>query len=366
MQTLFIVAVVCCLGCRAEAEVGAKNIKVSSAELLQTSSFQTLDGESDSDALNNSPRLTVKRQTCQPDSVEQRRLVATAKCDSNYVTAVTTPGFCVLPFFENIGDIRRCGTDRGTLCALYNPSLATIDIVNRAQNVERVCFEDNLLSDTLANCSAECRGALEAFGSDFGCCIRSEPELDAKILTPLLWSQCGVTRPEPCEDTPSLLPGNDISCGFFCGFSHFIGIECRHIGSKLLQIYEDCGDTESANELRQQCGFNQNGRSCGVSLELITTERDTVFSTYNKCYKFLSTRVCTIECRDSLEGLKNRFGCCVNNLNVTSVATDEEIDAFVTSYALWSACGVESPGFCNLPDDVSMYDDLINCNKCHD
>ena len=356
IQAIFIV---CALFWRAGAEL---NHGLTSAD---SSSFEIL-------AEISSQHPIVQRQSCEPDSVEQRRRVAAAQCDTNYVTAVTASE-CDVSFFSNAEDIRRCGTDRGTLCALYSPSLTTTDrdIVDRAQDVQHFCFEEASLSKSLANCSAECRNALEAFGSDFGCCVRSEPQFSqddlAKTLTPLLWSQCGVTLPEPCEDTPLESPAATTSCGFFCGFSVFIGLECRHVGSKLLEIYEDCGDTGSANELRQQCGFNQKGQSCGLSLDFITTQRDTVFSTYNKCYRFLSARECAPECRGALESLKNKFGCCVNNLNTTSaISSQEEIGAFVTSYELWSACDVESPGFCSLADDVSLYDDLIQCELCHD
>ena len=311
----------------------------------------------------------IQRQSCDPNSAEKDRRVAAAKCDADYVTAVVSLS-CNLPF-TSLGDIRRCGTDRGTLCALYDPSLDTTgtqDIEQHAREIERFCFKDNTISETLTNCSSGCRETLETFASEFGCCIHTEPrivEAFSNTLTPLLWSQCGVTRPEPCEDAPNI-PADDSSCSFFCGFSQYIGLECQHIGDKLLQIYEECGDTVSANELRQRCGFNARGRFCGIIPDFTASLTDTIFPVYNKCYNFLSSGQCATACKEALEDLKETYGCCVNNLNSTDQSRQREIGVFVTSYELWSACGVESPGFCSLPADVSVYDDLIQCNTCRD
>ena len=66
-----------------------------------------------------------------------------------------------------------------------------------------------------------------------------------------------------------------------------------------------------------------------------------------------------------LEDIRERYGCCVNNINSTAGAEVEDIGAFVTSHELWSTCGVESPRFCTLPTDVSVYDDVIQCITCY-
>ena len=358
--TAVTVAIVCLVSCGAEVK--------SAGELSQTSSPDD-EGEiaglgslflaEERDPYHHN---IIQRQSCDPNSVEQNRRVAAAKCDTNYVTAIVSSPCNFL--FTSLGDIRRCGTDRGTLCALYDPSLDT-------REIRRLCFVDNTLPETLANCSSKCRKRLETFASEFGCCIHTEPrivEAFSNTLTPLLWSQCGVTRPEPCEDTPNIpeKSTDDPSCSSFCGSSQSFGLECQHIGDKLLQIYEQCGDTVSANELRQRCGFNARGRFCGIIPDFTASLTDTIFPVYNKCYNFLSSGQCATACKEALEDLKETYGCCVNNLNSTSQSRQREIGVFVTSYKLWSACGVESPGFCSLPADLSVYDELIQCNACRD
>ena len=317
------------------------------------------------------PHTVDERQSCEPNSLEQNRRVAAVTCDPEYVAAVTNSGLldCV---FQNpsIDDIRQCGTDRGTLCTFYKPFSPTSseDILDSVREIERDCFEDSTLANTLKNCSSECMTALEEFADRYGCCIHSQNEITGeertRVLTPLLWSQCGVERPEPCENTPRSPANTAASCSFFCAAIKSAVLQCKHIGSELLQIYEDCGDTEWAKELRQTCGFNDKGRSCGFASESLTTQESELFSAFDKCYRYLSASECTPECRGALESLSDSFGCCVNNRNTTAEENRaEEIDSFVTDPALWAACGVQTPDFCDLPADTrSVYEQFIQCD----
>ena len=316
----------------------------------------------------DSPHDLQERQSCGPNSDEQRRRVAVARCDADYISAVADSGLvtCNNPFiFSTIQDIMRCGSDRGTLCALHDPFSATgEDILDRVRDAERLCFEVNSLGDTLANCSNECRAALQVIADDYGCCVHSETEITrgslAKVLTPLLWSQCSVQRPEPCDDAPFTLPTTQQqSCSFLCTLYKNVFLECKHIGNRLLDIYEECGDVESANEIRQRCGLNEMGQFCGTSVEELN-------NVYDTCYRYMSVGVCTRECGDALKGLKNRFGCCLNAANTTTSDgfRTEEIEGFVTDPALWYACAVDTPPFCSIPDDTSVYDKFINCDTC--
>ena len=79
---------------------------------------------------------------------------------------------CLSPF-SSVDDIRRCGTDRGTLCTFYEPE----DILDSVREIERDCFEDSTLADSLKNCSRECMTALAELADRYGCCIHSENEI---------------------------------------------------------------------------------------------------------------------------------------------------------------------------------------------
>ena len=43
---------------------------------------------------------------------------------------------------------------------------------------------------------------------------------------------------------------------------------------------------------------------------------------------------------------------------------DSDIGVLVTRGDLWTACDVSSPGFCSFPSDLSLYDELIECDVC--
>ena len=52
------------------------------------------------------------------------------------------------------------------------------------------------------------------------------------------------------------------------------------------------------------------------------------------------------------------YGCCLNAMNITSDESD--IQHLVTRYDLWTACGVEMPGFCS---DLSMTTSKLLINR---
>ena len=98
----------------------------------------------------------------------------------------------------------------------------------------------------------------------------------------------------------------------------------------------------------------------------LTTQDSELFSAFDKCYRYLSASECTPECRGALESLSDSLGCCVNNPNTTAEENRaEKVDSFVTDPALWAACGVQTPDFCDLPADTrSVYEEFIQCDTC--
>ena len=318
-----------------------------------------------------SQRQVVQRQACVPDSTELQRRIAVLECDADFIAALLDAGLDRCGFLIEDA-IQLCGSDQnGTLCALHSPSFGpNRDIDDVARDIEEQCFRP--LSDTFENCSNQCQILLEEYSYRFGCCIHAEPRVTsddmAKILTPLLWSQCGVTRPDPCDNTP-IIPDrsqtSDQSCSFLCLLVRYSALECKHLASKKIEIYEECSDTVSAREIRQECGFNEKGDYCGT---IGGTELEDAFLVYQKCYGFFTSNECQTGCRAELEALKERLGCCVNNMNSTRYSSTDDVPVLVTGYELWSACGVETPGFCNLPTDTSLYDDymIALCNTCDD
>lgn len=328
-----------------------------------------------------SQHYVVQRQAeCTPDSAELDRRIAATNCDPDYLAALQAAGNnCdyfglrfIFNFFEDL--LGKCATDRnGTLCALHDPDLTKEegdqepDMSEIAEDIEDHCLETQSLSQTLENCSSECRRALEEFSGRFGCCIHTESTITdddtARILAPLLWSKCDVTRPDPCRDTPVLPePLADVTCSYQCAITQYFALQCMYVGSKQLQIYEDCNASsdDSVREIRQTCGFNDRGDYCGIT----SFDREYAFTVYKKCYQFYTTNDCPIECKEAIQEMRDMYGCCVNNRNSTGSNDQGNIEVLVTRYDLWSSCGVETPGLCSIPADLSVYDELTQCNTC--
>ena len=323
--------------------------------------------------------------TCTMDSSELSRRIAVTNCNPDFLAALQTvegndcdyfgSRFLIYFFRQLVGE---CGTDRnGTLCVLHRSSLKDEDqqpslepsVEDLADEILNLCFEVQTLPQTFENCSNDCQQALEQFSGRFGCCIHSMLSITddntAMVLTPQLWTHCGVTRPEPCADIPVLPePREDVTCSHRCAVSQLFALLCKHISSKQLQIYEECGDVESALEIVQSCGFNDKGDHCGIT----AFDRQYILTVYNKCYRFYTSNTCPTECKLALLDMKTTHGCCVNNLNATKPSEENGIEALVTRYDLWATCDVETPGYCSFPSDVSVYDDLTHCStlSCDD
>lgn len=314
------------------------------------------------------------------DPVALERRLASERCSPSLIAElqeIIGRGCGFFGLFGTIEDqLRQCGRDEnGTVCAFHNPStgqdtqgIRSIDAVT--EEVNRRCLEAQSVSETLENCSSDCRRALEEFSSLFGCCIHAgglttgDHDDSRRIFTQLLWSRCGVTRPDPCPDIPTLPKSQTgITCSFQCALTQASALECKHIGSIHLQILEECGarDNSTSLEIQQRCGFNVRGDYCGQIA--FNIPRDYAFTVYNKCYRFYTSSECTEGCKAALEEMVDMYGCCLNVMN-TTVIDENDIEHLVTGYDLWSTCDVETPGFCSFPADLSVYDDLRNCNTC--
>ena len=339
-------------------------------ELVSTATQprKELEMNADAYARANSQHHMIKRQAgCTPESAEQDRRIATANCDPDFVAALLNFGGNTCGFPLQV--IARYGTDSaGTLCELYDPFLTQEsgddrNMLDSARDIITICFQSPSLSETLRNCSSGCRSALEEFADRFGCCIHTEPSITddetGMVLAPYLWSQCGVTLPDPCENAPrtrSLDSSSATGCSFSCAVMQSLALECKYLGNQRLKIYEECGDTESANEVLQDCGFNEKGEFCGALIDTFGIDfRDIAFSVYNKCFRFFSSNECPTECKPALIDLKDTHGCCVNSMNTTSTFRQGDIEVLITRHDLWSACNVETPGLCSLYRQIPQY-----------
>ena len=327
------------------------------------------------------PRKSTSDNTssCSPGSDELIRRLFANQCNAEFIRAVQEAEGRDCDLFWLLNQIEDCGTDRnGTLCILHSPFMRgqrQPDMRDLARDILEKCFQEL----SLDNCNSECRRALEEFSARFDCCIHSTPITTSEdyvvVLAPKLWSSCGVERPEPCADTPRVRSPESrdgVTCSYLCAVTQYLALDCKYRVSKQVQAYRECGDDENryALENERRCGFNDRGQFCAINTH--TDQNNYFLSIYNRCYRFFTNNgTCLKECQEALVEFKDLYGCCMNNFNKTIYPPEfiSQINRFigvlVTRGDLWTACDVESPGYCSFPSDPSLYDKLIVCDVCN-
>ena len=276
-------------------------------------------------------------------------------CSNSYLKAlVTAIRKCNLFAYFDSDHIRGCGVDsNGTYCRKHEREFPDPDYM--AWNVLQQCT----LQTKSSTCSSSCKSALSNFASKFGCCIHVsrvswfvEDNPHILVLSSALWTYCGLTRPKPCGNVPSL-PEATIagSCTYGCYAYARSALICEGVGGQLIETYNNCGRKGTALELGQLCGLNHNGMAC---FELqFSDNTDYLLSVYTDCFKYFSSGVCTETCSRALKRFRKKYGCCVNVYNGTAFGDSSQLlGSIVTSYGLWSRCAVESPGMCSLPSEI--------------
>ena len=114
-------------------------------------------------------------------------------------------------------------------------------------------------------------------------------------------------------------------------------------GDPLIALYNRCNAPRfSIDSVRGTCARNSAGRLCYELVSNLITDLTRVSTNCN----MQSTTACTSECQNALRTFGSDSGCCINVLNVTALTS---ISPFTSlQYSLWSGCGVNTPGFCNL------------------
>ena len=122
-------------------------------------------------------------------------------------------------------------------------------------------------------------------------------------------------------------------CEEDCGWLYFEFLRsCGELGELLVSFFEEL------------CWMNRKGVPCYYFL---TSDKYTGIENEVHQLCFPRNATCPTVCRNALESLSHKLGCCVNNIFNTTVPSD------ITQHALWSSCGVSTPLFC---EDV-IYED---------
>ena len=113
-------------------------------------------------------------------------------------------------------------------------------------------------------------------------------------------------------------------------------------GDPFINFYSRCGLPQLTGILRGLCSRNAAGTACYEDLIRVIPDANRVTS---RC-SFTSSS-CTSGCQAALRTYSDNSGCCINVLNNTVFSSSgSTLDTL--SNNLWSRCGVDTPGFCNL------------------
>ena len=205
-------------------------------------------------------------------------------------------------------------------------------------------------------CPSTCRSFLQSGRSKLGCCINTYVNKTTSPLYALysvyvdyrLWNLCNVALPpSDCGNSlPLNPPANTQTCTVSQLVSQLVQYECMaSVGQPFVDaILRNRRCYVYARLQANACGTNANGQYCGdvVGMDLLgSTSTDTLLTTLTtSCF---STSTCTSSCRLAINNIKNAYGCCVNIYNESDIGL--QLGTSV-SYGVWSACGVDSPGFC--------------------
>ena len=232
-----------------------------------------------------------------------------------------------------------------------------VGLCSRNEN-GRFCFESQHLSFNYTNavesncpslssylnyeCSDSCRVALQNFKSNIGCCLNSLFNISAddsrnKYNRAGLWSACSVSPPSICQASTLTLGSGTTSrnCSNAEALEEFYTqIYCNSQSYQpVLDIYIQC-ESPHYEESVAICGLSERNQLCAVLFNNSYPQ-----AVYFQCQNY--TQGCTPSCHAALNAFKAAMGCCVNFYNISG------LDFYnVTNPALWSACGIPTPGFC--------------------
>ena len=122
-------------------------------------------------------------------------------------------------------------------------------------------------------------------------------------------------------------------------------------GNPLIAFYSQCGLWFSIDFVRGICSRNNASRLCYEQVDSISSNGqnavvDCFLSQFSNC---------TTHCQNALNTWRRNNGCCINVFNITNLN--------VWRYSLWSRCGVDTPGRCNLLNSFEAMDSTEAPNR---
>lgn len=317
---------------------------------------QTADVAADRDIVRKN-----SENTCTMYSNDYSRKLAVLGCDAEYVEAVRKDmedSTCGNLFGAE--EIAACGTNyNDTLCAVLD-----LGYSDTFEHVWESCFnrsDDGIYRVPSADyCDSKCVSALRRLSAEYGCCIHSSDYLEI-VLTPSLWTNCGVPQPEPCADSPKFEVKDSLTCSYEYNMMQYLYTYCKYLGRELEKLNMECGFSE--RKTLEVCGYDK-GKYCYFN----NPAADTLLAIYDKCYSFFEESttdwVCNDECKEAIKDFKNVYGCCVISFNNTDEY--QSIETQILTSSLWTSCGIEIPQDCMASSLAQLRppaDDFLKCTN---
>ena len=105
-----------------------------------------------------------------------------------------------------------------------------------------------------------------------------------------------------------------------------------------IDAYLYCGQMDDARDLAMSCAQNEMGEYCGTVYYKVENVESTLDYIDGNCSSALSSGSCSANCREQLQLLIARLGCCSYSLLNNSFSSLS--NRLVTDQRLWSMCNV--------------------------
>ncbi len=194
-----------------------------------------------------------------------------------------------------------------------------------------------------SSCTTQCRTNLRSVLDSAGCCAATSNSA-INILIAQYLPLCGLSLPSACPasslDLPSTSSG---SCSPADIQKLIFGFRCRR--SNIQPILSALTSANCANfaslAVESDCSY-RNGQYCYESI----LQTGTITALAGAILQCTSDSSCSSGCQTQIRSIDNDLGCCVNSVNATfRQDTSDTLGPYrtITSYNLWTACGVDPP-----------------------
>lgn len=103
----------------------------------------------------------------------------------------------------------------------------------------------------------------------------------------------------------------------------------------LAEAYYECKKKFSVQEKR--CRKNEQGRLCGLIVDHVEELKQAEVACFNQ------SEYCSAQCYQLLQQLKDKLGCCLNEMINTTTGGGLKLHGSIVEYELWKNCSLDLP-----------------------